>query len=87
MDNEGDKFNEHGLTSNDKEVVFNTNHTIDRLYYDDMGYFVIDTDYRLKDKGEETAKMKCSAVLMLEDEITAKELETSDSNTSVEPEP
>ena len=87
MDNEGDKFNEHGLTSNDKEVVFNTNHTIDRLYYDDMGYFVIDTDYRLKDEGEETAKMKCPAVLMLEDEITAKELETSDGNTSVEPEP
>ena len=58
VENEDDKFSEHGLTSDDEEVVFNTKHTIDRLDYDDMGHFVTDTDYRLKDEGEETAEMK-----------------------------
>ena len=87
VENEDDKFSEHGLTSDDEEVVFNTKHTIDRLDYDDMGHFVTDTDYRLKDEGEETADMKRAAVWMVEDEITADEMETSDNNTSVEPEP
>ena len=87
VENEDDKFSEHGLTSDDEEVVFNTKHTIDRLDYDDMGHFVTDTDYRLKDEGEETAEMKRAAVWMVEDEITADEMETSDNNTSVEPEP
>ena len=70
MENEDDKFSEHGLTTDDEEVVFNTKHTIDRLDYDDMGHFVTDTDYRHKDEGEETAEMKRAAVWMVEDEIT-----------------
>ena len=81
VENEDDKFSEHGLTSDDEEVVFNTKHTIDRLDYDDMGHFVTDTDYKPRDQTEE----KKAAVWTVEDEITA--METSDNKTSVEPEP
>ena len=41
-----DKFSEHGLTSDDEEVVFNTKHTIDRLDYDDADHFISDADYK-----------------------------------------
>ena len=86
VENEDEKFSEHGLTSDDEEVVFNTKHTIDRLDYDDMGHFVTDSDYRFREEGEET-EAELKGVWMVEDEITADELETSDNNTSVEPEP
>ena len=85
VENGDDKFSEHGLTSDDEEVVFNTKHTIDRLDYDDMGHFVTDTDYKPMDQAEETAEVKRASVWMVEDEITA--VETSDDKTSVEPEP
>ena len=52
VENEDDKFSEHGLTSDDEEVVFNTKHTIDRLDYDDVDHFITDTDYSRKVEAE-----------------------------------
>ena len=67
-----DKFSEHGLTSEDEEVVFNTKHTIDRLDYNDLDHFLTDTDYN-QSGHPESGGMK----MEIEDEIT----------DSVEPEP
>ena len=71
---EGDnKFSEHGLTSEDEEVVFNTKHTIDRLDYNDQDHFVTDTDYN---KDAEDSK-----------DCQAMDIEEETPNGGVEPEP
>ena len=85
---EDDKFSEHGLTSDDEEVVFNTKHTIDRLDYDDYDHFVTDSEYRMAKLGGKPIAMD------VEDEITADEpIENDDKNVftkvndNIEPEP
>merc|ERR1719447_1310102 len=42
---EEEEISEHGLTSDDDEVVFNSKHTIDRLDYDDHEHFLNSEDY------------------------------------------
>ena len=76
--NGDDKFSEHGLTSEDEEVVFNTKHTIDRLDYNDLDHFLTDTDYNQSGHLENVQSKSSGGIAMeIEDEIT----------DSVEPEP
>ena len=79
-----DKFSEHGLTSEDEEVVFNTKHTIDRLDYNDLDHFVTSTDYNQSDRVEESqSKSSGGTAMEIEDEIT----EEPEGSAVVEPEP
>ena len=69
-----DKFSEHGLTSEDEEVVFNTKHTIDRLDYNDLDHFVTISDYNKQSGHVEDSQSKSSGVMAMdiEDEITVE---------------
>ena len=72
-----DRFSEHGLSSEDEEVVFNTKHTIDRLDYNDQNNFVTNFDYVKASDEDRQTKSNGSTAMDIEDEITGH----------VEPEP
>ena len=84
---------EHGLTSEDEEVVFNTKHTIDKLDYDDHDHFITDNDYKLKMDKDDVEMIDgnegkpAGAAMDVEDEITDEPDDAIKNESKIEPEP
>ena len=93
VDQGDDKFSEHGLTSEDEEVVFNTKHTIDKLDYDDHDHFITDNDYKLKMDKDDVEMIDgnegkpAGAAMDVEDEITDEPDDAIKTESKIEPEP
>ena len=93
VDQGDDKFSEHGLTSEDEEVVFNTKHTIDKLDYDDHDHFITDNDYKLKMDKDDVEMIDgnegkpAGAAMDVEDEITDEPDDAIKNESKIEPEP
>ena len=77
---EEEEISEHGLTSDDDEVVFNSKHTIDRLDYDDHEHFLNSEDYNAE-LDTDVEMLDTSGEKEIKDEIT-DEVEVKDAKTN-----